>query len=161
IEDTDRTRSTKESEESILRALRWVGLAWDEGPDVGGAFGPYRQSERAAIYARHAAILLERGRAYRCFCTAERLEALREQQKREKRSTLGYDGLCRTIPREDAERRAGAGEAYVVRLAMPKEGKLTFRDNLRGELEFDNAQSDDQVLLKSDGFPTYHLANVV
>ncbi len=161
IEDTDRTRSTRESEEAILRALRWVGLTWDEGPDVGGPLGPYRQSERADIYARHADILLERGRAYRCFCTDERLKALREQQKREKRSTLGYDGLCRTIPREDAERRASAGEPYVVRLAMPREGKLTFRDNLRGEIEFDNAQSDDQILLKSDGFPTYHLANVV
>jgi glutamyl-tRNA synthetase len=161
IEDTDRARSTKESEEAILRALHWVGLTWDEGPDIGGPHGPYRQSERADIYAHHAKILLERERAYRCFCTAERLAELREQQKREKRSTLGYDGLCRAIARADSERRAAAGEPFVVRLAMPRDGKLTFRDNLRGELEFDNAQSDDQVLLKSDGFPTYHLANVV
>jgi glutamyl-tRNA synthetase len=161
IEDTDRARSTTESEAAILAALRWVGLTWDEGPDVGGPFGPYRQSERADIYARHATILLDRGRAYRCFCTEERIKAMKDQQKREKRSFIGYDGLCRTIPRADAEARAAAGEPFVVRLAMPKEGKLTFRDNLRGELEFDNAQSDDQILLKSDGFPTYHLANVV
>src|SRR5262249_54673232 len=160
IEDTDRARSTRESEAAIERALHWVGLAWDEGPDVGGPFGPYRQSERADIYARHAAILLERGGASRRSCPPARLAALREQKKREKRSTLGYDGHCRPIPRDESDRRAAA-EPFVVRLAMPREGKLTFHDRLRGDLEFDNAQSDDQVLLKSDGFPTYHLANDV
>jgi len=161
IEDTDRTRSTKESEEAILRALRWVGLSWDEGPDVGGPYGPYRQSERAAIYQEHARLLLERKRAYRCFCTEERLAELKQQQKKEKRSFLGYDGRCRVLTTEEAEARAAAGERFVIRLAMPREGKLTFHDELRGDLEFDNAQSDDQILLKSDGFPTYHLANVV
>ncbi len=160
IEDTDRARSSRESEEAILRALRWVGLSWDEGPDIGGPFGPYRQSERADIYQEHAQILVERGKAYRCFCTAERLAALREEQKKAK-ATLGYDGHCRPIPPEESARRAAGGEPFVVRLAMPKEGKTTFHDRLRGDLEFDNAQIDDQVLLKSDGFPTYHLANVV
>ncbi len=160
IEDTDRTRSTRESEEAILRALRWVGLSWDEGPDIGGSYGPYRQSERGEIYREHADLLLEKGKAYRCFCTAERLAALREEQKREKKPP-GYDGLCRTIEPEESKRRADAGEPYVVRLAMPKTGKTSFVDKLRGPLEFENAQVDDQVLLKSDGFPTYHLANVV
>src|SRR5688500_18614992 len=160
IEDTDRTRWTKESEDSILRALRWVGLSWDEGPDIGGELGPYRQSERADIYREHAEILLERGRAYRCFCTADRLAALREEQKREKRN-LGYDGLCRGLPAEESRARAAAGEPHVVRLAMPREGKTVVTDMLRGTVEYDNAGIDDQVLLKSDGFPTYHLANVV
>jgi glutamyl-tRNA synthetase len=160
IEDTDRTRSTKESEDAILRALRWVGLSWDEGPDIGGELGPYRQSERAEIYREHAEMLLERGRAYRCFCTAERLTALREEQKREKRN-LGYDGLCRAIGLEESRARAGAGEPHVVRLAMPREGKTAVTDELRGTIEYENAGVDDQVLVKSDGFPTYHLANVV
>ncbi len=160
IEDTDRTRSTPESEAAILRALAWVGLAWDEGPDIGGAYGPYRQSERHAIYAEHGKILVDKGRAYRCFCTAERLAALREDQKRLKQPP-GYDGLCRKLEPAAQAARAAAGEAHVVRLAMPREGKTTFTDRLRGVLEFENTQIDDQVLLKSDGFPTYHLANVV
>jgi len=158
IEDTDRTRSTKESEDAILAALAWVGLSWDEGPDKGGPYGPYRQSERAAIYREHADLLIARGKAYRCFCTAERLAELREKQKQAKQ-TLGYDGLCRELGADQAAARAG--EPHVVRLAMPRTGKLVFRDELRGDLEFDAAQSDDQVLLKTDGFPTYHLANVV
>ena len=161
IEDTDRTRSTPESEQAILRALRWLGLEWDEGPDVGGPHAPYRQSERAGLYREHAELLLARGRAYRCFCTAERLAALREEQKKQKRSTLGYDGLCRALSPEEGARRAAAGEPYTIRLAMPREGKTVFKDRLRGAVEFENAQSDDQVLQKSDGFPTYHLANVV
>ncbi len=160
IEDTDRTRSTPESEQAILRTLHWVGLEWDEGPDKGGPHGPYRQSERGDIYKKHANILLDNGRAYRCFCTAERLTELREQQKKEKKN-LGYDGKCKTLTRDESDRRAGAGEEHVVRLAFPETGKTAFKDLLRGGVEFDNAQIDDQVLLKSDGFPTYHLANVV
>ncbi len=160
IEDTDRTRSTPESEEAILRALRWVGLEWDEGPDKGGPYGPYRQSERAELYAAHAKILVDRGRAYRCFCSAERLTELREQQKKEKKN-LGYDGKCKALSAEESARRAVAGEVHVVRLAFPKTGKTAFVDLLRGGVEFPNEQIDDQVLLKSDGFPTYHLANVV
>jgi glutamyl-tRNA synthetase len=160
IEDTDRTRSTKESEEAILRALKWVGLAWDEGPDVGGPHGPYRQSERSAIYLEHAQQLVERGSAYPCFCTEERLEALRAAQRAEKRPP-GYDGMCRRLTKDEAARRVSAGEKHVLRLAMPKEGETRFKDGLRGEVAFQNATIDDQVLLKSDGFPTYHLANVV
>jgi len=160
IEDTDRARSTRESEEAILRALRWLGLSWDEGPDVGGPHGPYRQSERAQIYAEHARILVDRGHAYPCFCTEERLAALREQQRLEKKSG-GYDGFCRRLAPAKAAARVAAGEKHVVRLAMPKEGESVVKDGLRGEVRFDYAGIDDQVLLKSDGFPTYHLANVV
>jgi glutamyl-tRNA synthetase len=160
IEDTDRGRSTRESEEAILRALRWVGLSWDEGPDIGGPHGPYRQSERATLYREHAQLLLAKGAAYRCFCTSERLTDLRKRQLTEK-GALGYDGLCRGVPAEESSRRAAAGEPFVVRLAMPRVGQTIFRDRLRGDIEFANAGVDDQVLLKSDGFPTYHLANVV
>ena len=160
IEDTDRTRSTPESEAAILRALAWVGLRWDEGPDVGGPHGPYRQSERLAIYQRELGPLLASGAAYRCFCTAERLEALRQEQRRQG-AFIGYDGLCRRRTPEDVAQRVAAGEPFVVRLAMPRTGETVFVDRLRGEVKFDNAQIDDQVLLKSDGFPTYHFANVV
>ena len=160
IEDTDRTRSTPESEAAILRALGWLGLTWDEGPDIGGPFGPYRQSERTAIYTEHAGLLIERGRAYRCFCTAERLAEVRAQQLAAKK-TPGYDGHCRALAPADAAARAAAGETHVVRLAMPETGNTTFVDRLRGEITIANEQVDDQVLLKSDGFPTYHLANVV
>lgn len=160
IEDTDRTRSRADSEAAISRALRWVGLSWDEGPDIGGEYGPYRQSERGPIYREHAESLIERGRAYRCFCTAERLAEVREKQRAEKQNT-GYDGHCRDLDAADGERRAEAGESYTVRLATPRDGTTTFIDKLRGEVEIPNTQVDDQVLLKSDGFPTYHLANVV
>ena len=160
IEDTDQARSNPASERMIFDALRWLGLAWDEGPDVGGPHGPYRQSERTDIYRAHAAELIARGAAYRCFCTRERLEALREEQ-RAAMAQLGYDGLCRSIEPADAERRAAAGEEHVIRLAMPTEGDIEVEDLLRGTVRFDAAQIDDQVLVKSDGFPTYHLANVV
>ena len=160
IEDTDQARSNPASERMIFDALRWLGLAWDEGPDVGGPHGPYRQSERTDIYRAHAAELIARGAAYRCFCTRERLEALREEQRAAK-AQLGYDGLCRSIEPADAERRAAAGEEHVIRLAMPTEGDIEVEDLLRGTVRFDAAQIDDQVLVKSDGFPTYHLANVV
>jgi len=160
IEDTDRTRSTVESEQAILRALRWIGLNWDEGPDVGGPYGPYRQSERAAIYREHAQDLLHRGEAYRCFCPPERLEKLREMARLTK-GPGGYDRRCRDLPAGEACDRAKAGEPHVVRLRMPTEGESVVTDLLRGEVRIDNARIDDQVLLKSDGFPTYHLANVV
>ncbi len=160
IEDTDRARSRADSEAMIFEALRWVGLEWDEGPDKGGPMGPYRQSERSAIYAEHAQILLDTGKAYRCFCTTERLAELRERQRANK-ERLGYDRHCRAIAAGESSARANAQEPHVVRLAMPTDGKTRYRDHLRGDIEFENAQIDDQVLLKSDGFPTYHLANVV
>lgn len=160
IEDTDQARSSRESEEAILRSLRWLGLSWDEGPDVGGPVGPYRQSERAAIYREHAEILLEKGHAYRCFCTSERLDELRRQQRLAKQDP-GYDGHCRTLSSDEAEARARAGEPHVVRLKMDRAGETVLHDGLRGSVVLPNTMSDDQVLLKSDGLPTYHLANVV
>jgi glutamyl-tRNA synthetase len=161
IEDTDRQRSHPASERMIFDALRWLGVEWDEGPDVGGPHGPYRQSERSAIYREHAEELVRKGAAYRCFCTPQRLETLREEQKARKASVLGYDGLCRGVDPSEAARRRAAGEMHVIRLAMPDEPSMAVTDLLRGELRFERPQMDDQVLLKSDGFPTYHLANVV
>jgi glutamyl-tRNA synthetase len=161
IEDTDQARARASSERQIFDALRWVGLPWDEGPDVGGDYGPYRQSERTSIYREHVAGLLESGKAYRCFCTAERLAELREQQKAEKKS-FGYDGKCRGVDPAEAARRADGGEEHTVRLAVPRETTITFVDLLRDEpIEISTEQIDDQILIKSDGFPTYHLANVV
>ena len=160
IEDTDRIRSTPESEAAILRALRWVGLQWDEGPEADGPCAPYRQSERSPLYREAADDLIAKGAAYRCFCTPERLAALREEQKT-KKLDFGYDGLCRALDPAEAKRRADAGEAHVVRLAVPKDGETAFDDLIRGRITVENRAIDDQVLLKSDGFPTYHLANVV
>ena len=160
IEDTDRQRSTPESEAMILEALNWLGLQWDEGPDVGGPHGPYRQSERTEIYREHADQLVASGSAYPCFCDRERLEALRAEQKAAK-TQFGYDGRCRALDPAETRRRCEAAEPYVVRLAMPSDGETVAHDVLRGEIVIANAQVDDQVLLKSDGNPTYHLANVV
>ncbi|MBK9030830.1 MAG: glutamate--tRNA ligase [Myxococcales bacterium] len=160
IEDTDQSRARADSEQMIFDALRWVGLSWDEGPDVGGAYGPYRQSERKAIYAEHAALLVARGKAYRCFCTDARLAEVRAAKVAAKDSFLGYDRHCRGIEPAEAAARAAAGEAHVVRLSVP-DGQLVVHDHMRGDVTFDLAQIDDQVLLKSDGMPTYHLANVV
>jgi glutamyl-tRNA synthetase len=161
IEDTDRQRSHPASERMIFEALRWLGLSWDEGPDVGGPHGPYRQSERSEIYRGHAEELVRLGAAYACFCTAERLAALREEQKAKKAAVMGYDGLCRRLNPAVAARRRAAGEPHVIRLAMPEADSMTVTDLLRGDVRFERPQMDDQVLLKSDGFPTYHLANVV
>jgi glutamyl-tRNA synthetase len=161
IEDTDRQRSHPASERMIFEALRWLGLDWDEGPDVGGPHGPYRQSERSAIYREHAEELVQKGAAYACFCTAERLAALREEQKAQKAAVMGYDGFCRRLDPAEAARRRAAGEPHVIRLAMPDAESMTVTDLLRGEVRFERPQMDDQILLKSDGFPTYHLANVV
>lgn len=156
IEDTDQARSTKASERAILESLRWLGIRWDEGPDVGGPHAPYRQSERLAIYREQVERLLASGHAYRCFCTKERLDDMRSRQGAE----TGYDRACRDLPVAEAERRAAAGETHVVRMKIPLEGECVFRDLLRGEIRKDWASVDDQVILKSDGFPTYHLAVV-
>jgi glutamyl-tRNA synthetase len=161
IEDTDRQRSHPASERMIFEALRWLGLEWDEGPDVGGPHGPYRQSERSEIYRAHAEDLVRKGAAYPCFCTPERLTALREEQKAKKAAVMGYDGLCRRLDPEEAARRRAAGQPHVIRLAMPETDSMVVTDLLRGDVRFERPQMDDQVLLKSDGFPTYHLANVV
>jgi len=160
IEDTDQARSKPEHETAILEALAWLGLSPDESPAAGGPCAPYRQSERSAIYREHADKLLASGHAYRCFCTPERLEELRAFQKAAKRPT-GYDGKCRDIAADESTRRAAAGETCVVRLRVPRPGATRFTDLLRGEIVIENENVDDQVLLKSDGLPTYHMANVV
>jgi glutamyl-tRNA synthetase len=160
IEDTDRARSRPEWERMIFDALRWVGVEWDEGPDVGGPHAPYRQSERGEIYAEHCDTLVESGAAYPCFCTPERLAELRAAQRAAK-ADFGYDGRCRDLDAAEVKRRKEAGEPFVIRLKVPAGGTTAVQDALRGEVTFENEQIDDQVLLKSDGMPTYHLANVV
>ena len=160
IEDTDRVRSRPDSERAIFEALRWLGLSWDEGPDVGGPHGPYRQSERNDIYLEYARNLIAAGRAYPCFCTAQRLDQLREQQ-RESKGQIGYDRRCRDLDRGAAAARVAAGEPHTVRLAVPNVDMIAFEDRLRGRVEISTQQVDEQVLVKTDGFPTYHLANVV
>lgn len=160
IEDTDRTRFVATSEQMIFDSLAWLGLEWDEGPDKGGPYGPYRQSERTPLYRQAVEQLLSSGHAYRCFCTPERLEAMRKQQAAAKQPPR-YDGTCRRLTPGATAARAAAGEAFTIRLAVPETGATTFRDELRGDITFEHSQVDDQVLMKSDGFPTYHLANVV
>ncbi len=159
IEDTDQARSTQHSEKAILDSLEWLGLNWDEGPGVGGPYGPYRQSERLHIYREHSGALLEKGAAYRCFCTKERLGSMRDSRRSGAGS--GYDRLCRDIPAAESERRARAGEPFVIRMKAPLEGDCVFTDLLRGEIRKAWETVDDQVILKTDGFPTYHLAVVV
>jgi len=164
IEDTDQARSTRRSEESIYDALKWLGLEWSEGPDKGGVYAPYRQSERTDLYKKFAKELVDKGAAYYCFCTPQRLSELRAQQMAAKASLLGYDGHCRGLDRAEAEKRAKSGESFVIRLKVDKSEGLTtsFYDEIRRkDVEYRNSEIDDQILLKADGFPTYHLANVV
>ena len=159
IEDTDRQRSSTESEQAIFDALRWTGIEWDEGPDCGGDFGPYRQSERLSLYEQEINRLLKQEDAYRCFCSAERLNEVRARQMAEKQ-TPRYDGHCLSLSAEESIKRA-ENEPFVVRMKIPQSGQCTFVDELRGEVSIDWAQIDHQVIRKTDGFPTYHLANVV
>ena len=160
IEDTDRARSTQRSEQMILDSLRWLGLDWDEGPDRGGPHGPYRQSERGEIYSAHAQTLLGAGHAFHCFCSSERLEAVRQAQQ-QAGETPRYDGHCLGLDAAEVSRRRAAGESSVVRMKVPQSGVCRIDDLFRGAIEIDYQQVDMQVLLKSDGMPTYHLANVV
>ena len=160
IEDTDRTRFSGDSEQQIFDAMKWLGLNYDEGPDVGGDKGPYRQSERFDLYKEYAEKLVEKGEAYYCFCTSDRLQKLRERQVAMKQAP-GYDGHCRKLTEEEIKAKLEAGEPYTIRLKMPYEGETIVNDQLRGEIRFENSKIDDQVLLKSDGYPTYHLANIV
>ncbi len=160
IEDTDQQRARASSEGLIMKSLEWLGLKWDEGPDVGGDYGPYHQSKRTEIYRKHADMLINSGHAYHCFCTSERLTELRREQMTEGRAT-GYDRFCRSLSAEEVQRRLSGGEPHVIRLKMPLDGLTTFRDEIRGDVSIENHLIDDQVLMKSDGFPTYHLANVV
>ena len=160
IEDTDVARSTPESEQMILDSLRWLNIDWDEGPDVGGEHGPYRQSERKHIYREHAQKLLESDDAFHCFCTTERLDEMRTAQRAAGENPR-YDGQCLALAATDVQQRLDKGEQHVIRMKVPQEGVCTFDDVLRGSIEIPWSQVDMQVLVKHDGFPTYHLAVVV
>lgn len=160
IEDTDQQRSTAESEQQIFDSLRWLGLDWDEGPDVGGPFGPYRQSERMDLYADYARQLVEKGHAFYCFATSEELDEMRREQMA-RGETPGYDGRGLLLGTAEIQRRLEQGEPHVIRMKVPPTGACRFDDMLRGPIEIPWAQVDMQVLLKNDGMPTYHLANVV
>ena len=160
IEDTDQQRSNKKSEQRIFDSLRWLGLEWDEGPDIGGEFGPYRQSERTQIYQEHAKELLEAGHAFYCFATPEELSQMRREQMA-RGETPKYDGRGLKLSSEEINGRLEKGEPYVIRMKIPEAGDCKFEDMLRGSIEIPWAQVDMQVLIKADGMPTYHLANVV
>ncbi|RME43735.1 MAG: glutamate--tRNA ligase [Caldilineae bacterium] len=160
IEDTDQKRYKPESVEDLLDGLRYLGLDWDEGPEVGGPYGPYRQTERLDIYQHYTQQLLLEGHAYRCFCSPERLANLAAGQKG-RGEQAGYDRACRNLPPAEAERRAAAGEPFTVRIKIPLHGSITLHDALRGDITFENRLVNDAVLLKSNGIPTYHLAVVV
>lgn len=159
IEDTDRQRLVEGSEEKILSSLKWVGLEMDEGPGKDGPHKPYRQSERLDIYKEKALELVEKGNAFYCFCTPERLEEMRKNQQENKLPTI-YDGFCKKYTLEEAREKIKT-EKYVIRLNTPDSGVTEFEDVIRGKISFENNLIDDQVLLKSDGFPTYHLAVVI
>ena len=160
IEDTDRTRLIEGSEQRIVESLTWLGIPHDEGPDIGGPYAPYRQSERLGMYKKYAEKLVENGHAYYCFCSSDRLEEMRKKQEEGHQPPM-YDGLCKRIPHEEAIKRIRAGEKYVMRLNVPDTGTTTFHDLIRGDISFENKLIDDQVILKSDGYPTYHLGVVV
>ncbi len=160
IEDTDRKRYVPDSLTDILDGLRWLGLDWDEGPEVGGAYGPYSQSERLALYREYAQKLVDAGHAYKCYCSPERLARLREEQRARKQQ-LGYDRHCRYLTRQQRAEYEARGIVPVIRLAVPLEGRTSFHDLIYGDITVENETLDDLVLLKSDGYPTYHLANVV
>jgi len=160
IEDTDQTRAKASSEKQIMTCLKWLGLQWDEGPDCGGEYGPYRQSERKHLHRQYVDKLLAKGSAYRCFCTSEELALVREQQKKDGVKT-SYNRKCRSLSSSEVEKNLASGKLFVVRMKIPLGGVTSFTDQLRGNIEISNDLLDDQILIKSDGFPTYHLANVV
>ena len=162
IEDTDRERYSDESLQDLYDTLEWLGISWDEGPNVGGPYGPYVQSERLEIYQKYARQLVEDGKAYYCYCTPERLEKLREEQAASKSRYQGYDRHCAHLSEEERRAAEEAGIKPVIRLRVPTEGKTTFHDVLMGDITRRNSDvSPDPILLKSDGYPTYHLANVI
>ena len=160
IEDTDFKRYTPGAEEELIKGLRWLGLTYDEGPDIGGPYGPYRQSERREIYLEHARRLVESGYAFYCFCTPDRLTRVREEQQKKKEPPR-YDGTCRNLTTAEAEERIRNGEKFVIRFKTPKEGSTTVNDYLRGEITVENKTLDDYILVKSDGWALYHLAAMV
>lgn len=162
IDDTDPTRSTDENTQIILRAMRWLGLDWDEGPEVGGDFGPYSQTERLDLYKQTAERLLAEGKAYPCFCTPEQLAADREAAQARKDPFQGYQRRCRDLSPEEAQARIDAGEPYVLRIKVPEgRGNVVINDAVHGEVTFDAKELDDFVIFRSDGTPTYNFATVV
>ena len=160
IEDTDQGRYVEGAVDVIYNTLRETGLLWDEGPDIGGPVGPYVQSERMGMFKQYAEQLVAEGKAYYCFCTEERLEALHAEQRAAGEMTH-YDGCCRELPKEEVEKRLAAGEPYVIRQKIPREGVTGFDDVVYGHIEVNNSEMDDQILIKTDGMPTYNFANVV
>ena len=168
VEDTDRTRLVDGAIENMLNAMKWAGVNHDEGVMLDengnvvqkGEYGPYIQSERLDIYQQYIKELLDSGKAYYCFCTKERLDEVREKQK-EAGETPRYDGHCRDLTQEEIDAKIAAGEPYVIRLKLPENHVIRFTDLVRGETEFNTNDLDDQVLIKTDGFPTYHFAVVV
>ena len=159
IEDTDQKRYNPEALTWLIDGLNYLGLAWDEGPDIGGDFGPYTQTERLDIYQKYCQQLIDDGHAYRCFCTPERLAAVRKE--RQKQKLTGYDRHCRNIDPTESAERAANGESFTVRLKVPLDGEVSFQDAIRGEIIIKNANLQDAVIMKSDGIPTYHLAVVI
>ncbi len=160
IEDTDQKRLVEGAEQELIDNLHWLGIEWDEGPDVGGPNGPYHQSERKDIYLKFAEELIERDQAYYCFCTPERLERMRQDQQKNK-EVPHYDGTCRRLSKAEAQARVDAGEAHTIRFKMPHEGTTTVHDLLRGDITFENRNLDDYILVKSTGLALYHLAATV
>ena len=160
IEDTDVARKVEDALEAILDGLRWLGMDWDEGPEVGGKYGPYFQSQRLELYRQTAERLVSQGNAYYCYCSPQRLEEMRAEQVRHKQP-LGYDRHCRHLSEEERSAKEKEGITPVVRFQTPLTGQTGFNDLIRGQVVFDNNTLDDFVLLKSDGYPTYHLASVV
>jgi glutamyl-tRNA synthetase len=160
IEDTDQARYVEDATRVIYETLKTVGIQHDEGPDVGGNYGPYVQSERKDIYKKYAEELIEKGGAYRCFCSKERLDALRAQAEKNK-VPFKYDGHCKRLSKEEVEQRIAAGEPYVIRQAIPDTGVTSFHDEVYGTVSAENATLGDGVLIKADGFPTYNFANVI
>jgi nondiscriminating glutamyl-tRNA synthetase len=160
IEDTDRNRFVEGGTKSLVETLGLYGIEFDEGPHVGGEYGPYVQSERKELYSKYAQELVEKDKAYYCFCSEERLTQLREMQE-ENGLKPGYDGHCRNLTSEEINKKRDAGEEYVIRMKLPQKGEVTFKDELVGEIVTDYKEYDDQIILKSDGLPTYHFAVVV
>lgn len=160
IEDTDANRFVEGSMDELMHGLRWLGLQWDEGVEVGGDYGPYQQTARKEIYLKYARQLVDSGHAYPCFCSKERLELVRQEQMKRKES-LHYDGTCRILTQTDVDQRIARGESYVIRFKTPKEGSITVHDALRGDIVVENRNIDDYVLVKSDGWALYHLAAMV
>jgi len=161
IEDTDQNRKVEGALESILASLKWLGLDWDEGPEVDGQYGPYFQSQRLELYQKYAQALLDSGHAYKCYCSSERLEQMRREMAERKESVRAYDRHCRDLTDQQRTQYESKGMNSVVRFKIPLVGQTTFHDLIRGDITFDNGELDDLVLLKSDGYPTYHLANIV